>query len=102
MKKLSKFFLLFVLGNIITLSFTFQHINNINLFTEKPNEDTLIFKGEKHFKNMKMLTHGGQNAEAYFSFDGKKFIFQGTPVPSILRFDSGHFTHESRFNLKGN
>ena len=77
MKKLSKFFLLFVLGNIITLSFTFQHINNINLFTEKPNEDTLIFKGEKHFKNMKMLTHGGQNAEAYFSFDGKKLIFQG-------------------------
>lgn len=34
--------------------------------------------GEKHFKNMRMLTNGGENAEAYFSYDGKKLIFQST------------------------
>lgn len=40
--------------------------------------DTLIYPQEKHFKNMKMLTNGGENAEAYFSFDGTKIIFQST------------------------
>ncbi len=32
---------------------------------------------EVHFKNVKQLTHGGQNAEAYFSTDGKRLTFQG-------------------------
>ncbi len=36
----------------------------------------LSVEGEKHFKNIKQLTFGGENAEAYFSFDGKKLIFQ--------------------------
>jgi len=36
----------------------------------------LHFEGEKHLKNIKQLTFGGENAEAYFSFDGKKLIFQ--------------------------
>jgi TolB protein len=31
---------------------------------------------EKHFKNMKQLTFGGNNAEAYWSFDGQKLTFQ--------------------------
>lgn len=41
-------------------------------------EDTLYYEGEKHFKNIKQLTFGGENAEAYFSFDGKKLSFQST------------------------
>ncbi|MBK6750358.1 MAG: PD40 domain-containing protein [Pyrinomonadaceae bacterium] len=36
----------------------------------------LEFPGEKHLKNIKQLTFGGENAEAYFSFDGKQLIFQ--------------------------
>jgi Tol biopolymer transport system component len=36
----------------------------------------LAVAGEKHLKNIKQLTFGGENAEAYFSFDGKKLIFQ--------------------------
>ena len=31
---------------------------------------------EKHLSNVRQLTFGGQNAEAYWSFDGKKLIFQ--------------------------
>ena len=34
--------------------------------------------GEKHFKNLRQLTFGGQNAEAYFSHDGTQLIFQST------------------------
>ncbi len=40
--------------------------------------DSLLFEGEKHFANMQQLTFGGDNAEAYFSFDGKWIIFQKT------------------------
>ncbi len=31
---------------------------------------------EKHLKNIRQLTNGGENAEAYFSGDGKRLIFQ--------------------------
>src|SRR5574343_1092303 len=31
---------------------------------------------EKHLKNLQQLTFGGDNAEAYFSFDGKHLSFQ--------------------------
>ena len=38
--------------------------------------DTLKLEGEKHLKNLRMLTNGGDNAEAYFSFDGSQLVFQ--------------------------
>lgn len=38
--------------------------------------DELSVEGEKHLKNIKQLTFEGENAEAYFSSDGKKLIFQ--------------------------
>ncbi|MEO6549635.1 MAG: hypothetical protein ABIN94_16660 [Ferruginibacter sp.] len=40
--------------------------------------DTILFPGETHFANIRQLTFGGDNAEAYFSFDGKWIIFQKT------------------------
>jgi Tol biopolymer transport system component len=36
------------------------------------------YPGEDHLSNVRQLTFGGQNAEAYFSFDGKELIFQST------------------------
>ena len=36
---------------------------------------------EIHFGEIKMLTDGGENAEAYFSFAGDKLIFQSTREP---------------------
>ncbi|CAM3267265.1 TolB family protein [Aequorivita lipolytica] len=38
--------------------------------------DTLIYPEEKHFKNIRQVTFGGDNAEAYWSFDDSKLIFQ--------------------------
>ncbi|UCE88864.1 MAG: PD40 domain-containing protein [Pseudomonadota bacterium] len=38
----------------------------------------LSFEGETHLANIKQLTFGGQNAEAYFSHDGTELIFQST------------------------
>jgi TolB protein len=40
--------------------------------------DSVLFSGEQHFKNIRQLTFGGDNAEAYFSYDGKYLIFQKT------------------------
>lgn len=40
--------------------------------------ETLKLKSEVVFSNLKQLTFGGQNAEAYFSFDGSQLIFQST------------------------
>ncbi len=34
--------------------------------------------GERHLANIRQLTNGGQNAEAYFSADGKWLTFQGS------------------------
>lgn len=34
--------------------------------------------GERHLANVRQLTFGRQNAEAYFSFSGNKLIFQST------------------------
>ena len=33
-------------------------------------------EGEKHFRNLQQLTFGGDNAEAYWSFDSKRLVFQ--------------------------
>jgi TolB protein len=38
--------------------------------------DSLLYPEEKHFRNIRQLTFGGDNAEAYFSFDGRSVIFQ--------------------------
>jgi len=43
-----------------------------------PEADSLRFPQEKHLKNVKQLTFGGDNAEAYWSFDNKKVVFQAT------------------------
>jgi TolB protein len=38
----------------------------------------LILPQETHLSNMRQLTFSGENAEAYFSFDGTKLSFQST------------------------
>ncbi len=50
----------------------------------RPN-DQLLFPGEKHLKNVRQLTYGGTNAEAYWSFDGQWLTFQakGGGIPGL-------------------
>jgi TolB protein len=38
----------------------------------------LALPQERHLRNVRQLTFGGENAEAYFSFDGRQLIFQST------------------------
>jgi len=39
----------------------------------------LAMEGERHLRNVRQLTFGGENAEAYFSFDGQRLVFQASP-----------------------
>lgn len=58
-----------------------------------PPSDSLILEGESHFANMRMLTYGGNNAEAYFSFDDERVVMQsdaekwGLSCDQIFYFD---------------
>jgi len=45
---------------------------------EQAAEDPYRFPEEKHLRNIKMLTNGGENAEAYFSFNEQMLIYQAT------------------------
>jgi dipeptidyl aminopeptidase/acylaminoacyl peptidase len=38
----------------------------------------LVHPHEKHFKNLRQLSNGGDVAEAYWSFDGQRLVFQAT------------------------
>jgi len=41
-----------------------------------PASDSLRFPGEVHLRNIRQLTFGGNNAEAYFNYDDQSIIFQ--------------------------
>src|SRR5438132_13235756 len=59
-----------------------------------PTPASLLFPGEEKFlANVHQLTFGGQNAEAYWSADGKKIIFQSDdegrlPCDQIFTMDA--------------
>ncbi|MGB7203538.1 MAG: hypothetical protein WBD16_14920 [Pyrinomonadaceae bacterium] len=46
------------------------------LSTIAAQDSKLLVAGERRIKNIKQLTFGGENAEAYFSSDSKQLIFQ--------------------------
>ena len=46
--------------------------------TKQPQKGLAVGSAERHLANIRQLTFGRQNAEAYFSFNGNKLIFQST------------------------
>src|SRR4051812_23109342 len=70
--------------SLLFIIFFYQN-NNIKQPAAISSADTLQYPEEHHFKNLRQLTFGGDNAEAYFSFDGKYIVFQRTdPKNGIL------------------
>jgi TolB protein len=61
-------------GLLIAISYLFARAGEP---LPPPTEETR----ETRLQNLKQLTFGGQNAEAYFSLDGRKIIFQSTRPP---------------------
>lgn len=65
--------------NEIRATFTVGSGDRKPIFVSGAQVDSLIRPGEKHFRHLWQLTNGGENAEAYFSFDGEALVFQATP-----------------------
>jgi len=69
----------------ILLSVAILYGARFSPFLTRVNADAeiLLPQEQKHLKNARQLTFGGQNAEAYFSADDKQLIFQhqGADVP---------------------
>ena len=64
--------------------------------------DTLKYKNEVHLKNLKRLTFGGDNAEAYWSFDDSKLVFQATNKDWHTECDQIYITDWKNDDLKKN
>lgn len=75
MNKIAAFTLIYIFA---LSSFSFNYPAPENHAEENYGTDSLLYPGEKHFKNIRMLTNGKENAEAYFSYDGKRLIYQTT------------------------
>ena len=69
-----KFYYLFL---IVILAACGQKSENQNA-EQTAATDTLLYDDEKHLKNIKQITFGGDNAEAYWSFDNSMLTFQAT------------------------
>lgn len=60
-----------------------------NSVVNHPEEDEMVVQSDRetHFTNLRQLTFGGDNAEAYFSFDGTKLCFQSNNPAWGLKCD---------------
>jgi Tol biopolymer transport system component len=61
---------------LISLPFFIAFNGEVKQSNYDASKDTLRYDGEKHLRNIRQLTFGGNNAEAYWSFDDKQLIFQ--------------------------
>ena len=82
-----RFFQLLLFGLIIILSSCSRKILADSTQVNSVASDTLLYPEETHFKNIKQLTFGGDNAEAYWSYDGKWIVFQRTSVKDGILCD---------------
>ncbi|HMQ00008.1 MAG TPA: hypothetical protein PKC24_09515 [Cyclobacteriaceae bacterium] len=57
--------------------------------------DTLKYENEIHLRNVKQLTFGGDNAEAYWSFDNSMLVFQSNNPAWNLECDQIFFMSAS-------
>ena len=85
MKKLISVLLIIVLSGILISSFRKPGQIVSNQYSILA--DTLLYPDELHFKNIQQLTFGGDNAEAYFSYDSKWLIFQRTNPKEGIQCD---------------
>lgn len=69
---MNSFALLLAIGVLSTILSTHERSPHVQAPTASSSQS------EKHLGNVKQLTFGGENAEAYFSPDGRKLIFQST------------------------
>jgi len=100
------FFTAILLVFILSIDFSIQKINSNGNYD--PTKDSLRYEGEIHLRNIRQLTFGGNNAEAYWSFDNRKLIFQsdwdkinpqGCDQIFIMNSDGSPLENQNRYKL---
>jgi len=71
-----------LIGSVLLLAFTPSLT-----YKKSSDSDSLRYAGEKHLSNLRQLTFGGDNAEAYWSFNGKMISFQSNNPAWGLKCD---------------
>ena len=73
---------------VLSALFLLGSFKEKNVVTPKQTfSDTVHFPGETHFANVRQLTFGGDNAEAYLSKDGKYLVFQKADTKNGIMCD---------------
>ena len=75
MTKFYHYFIVIIFALGILALMRWNALNRYSSFVDDSSNE-FIEPEEKHFKNLRQLTFSGENAEAYFSSDSKKLIFQ--------------------------
>ncbi|MEO6346604.1 MAG: hypothetical protein ABIO60_01720 [Aquaticitalea sp.] len=73
---MKKVFFLLITLSIVSCKDKKESNANASNSEETTVSDSLLFPGEKHFKSIRQITFGGDNAEAYWSFDDRLIVFQ--------------------------
>lgn len=76
MKKI--FWLLLLIAGVWGCQSTTEETDSTGTDATQAPSDSLRYEGEAHLSNIRQLTFGGDNAEAYFSFDDSRLVFQAT------------------------
>ena len=93
---------------LFTTVFIFTGCTKKNEVIYNPAADSLRFEGEEHLRNVKQLTFGGNNAEAYWSFDNKQLVFQsdwnkintqGCDQIFVMKADGSDLPNGDRYQL---
>lgn len=101
-----KIYIFLIAVLIITISYSFTGC--IKSDSYDPSKDTLRYEGEVHIRNIRQLTFGGNNAEAYWSFDDKQLVFQsdwekinpqGCDQIFIMNADGSDLTGGNKYQL---
>ncbi len=85
-----------------------QQKSSVSRDTYDPSTDSLRFTGEVHLRNIRQLTFGGNNAEAYWRQDDQLLVFQsdwlainpqGCDQIFVMRPDGGLLEDSSRYRM---
>ncbi len=76
MKRLFPLSILLVICALFVVAASSSATQTVKLSASTQTDAGVTLAAEKHLRNVRQLTFGGENAEAYFSGDGKQLIFQ--------------------------
>ena len=95
MKRFYYFTAFFMLFSCVSKKSNNNDYNNQNDIFSK-----IHYENESHLKNVKQLTYQGDNAEAYWSFDDSKLIFQAKNIKWGAACDQIFITDTNNYSMK--